>query len=45
MFIVPRSRSHMFLTFVSPPKDQDADVTGPNSSVYGEDESKMQNLI
>ena len=26
LFMVPRSRSQMFLTFVSPPKDQDADV-------------------
>ena len=38
LFMVPRSRSQMFLSFVLPPKDQDADVRFPNS-VYGNDES------
>ena len=31
LFVVPRSRSQMFLTVVSPPKDQDTDVRFPNS--------------
>ena len=40
--MVPRSRSQMFLTFVLPPKDQDADVAFPNSSVYGKNESRCR---
>ena len=41
LFMVPQSRSQMFLTFVSPPKDQDADVRFPNS-VYGKNESRCR---
>ena len=39
--MVPRSRSQMLLTFVSPPKDQGADVRFPNT-VYGNNESKCR---
>ena len=39
--MVPRSRSQMFQTFVSPPKDQEADVGFPNS-VYGENASRCR---
>ena len=38
--MVSRSRSQMFLTFVSPPEDQDTKVTFPNS-VYGKNESTV----
>ena len=41
LFMVPRSRSQMFLTFVSKSKDQDADVAFPNS-VYGKNESRCR---
>ena len=44
LFMVPRSRSQMFLTFVSPPKDQDADVAFPNS-VYGKNESRCRSQL
>ena len=43
LFMVPRSRPKMFLTLVSPPKDQDADVRFPNS-VYGKNESRCTSL-
>ena len=39
LFMAPRSRSQMFLTFASPPKDQDTDVRFPNC-VYGNNESR-----